>query len=190
LGKVLLVFLGPLFGMPLPLLPFQILWLNLVTDGVLGLGIGVEAAERDAMRRPPQATSVGILDRGVIHRVCWLGALLGAVNLTVAWWAFSTRQPAWQTIVMSTVVLLQIVEAHVGRSWTESVFRLNPLTNRALLAGTGAVLLLQAAAMYVPPLPQLFGTAPLAAYQLVVPLIAGWFVLSAVEIAKQIGRPA
>jgi Ca2+-transporting ATPase len=89
-----------------------------------------------------------------------------------------------------TVVLLQIVEAHVGRSWTESVFRLNPLTNRALLAGTGAVLLLQGAAMYVPPLPQLFGTAPLAAYQVVVPLIAGCLVLTAVEVAKQIGRPA
>jgi magnesium-transporting ATPase (P-type) len=110
------------------------------------------------------------------------------VNLAVAWWAFSTGQLAWQTIVMSTVVLLQIIEAHVGRSWTEPVFRLNPLTNRALLAGTGIVVLLQALVVYCPPLQEVFGTAPLAVHQLTAPLIAGGVVLAAVEIAKRSRR--
>ena len=73
-----------------------------------------------------------------------LGALIGIVNLAVAWWAWTTRQPGWQTIVVSTVVLLQIVEAHVSRSSSDSVFRLNPFSNRVLLAATGLIGVLQA----------------------------------------------
>jgi Ca2+-transporting ATPase len=188
LGKVLLVFIGPLLGMPLPLSPFQILWLNLVTDGVLGLGIGVEPAERGTMRRPPQSSSEGILARGLGIQILGVGALIGIVNLAVAWWAWTTRQPAWQTIVMSTVVLLQIVEAHVSRSSSDSVFSLNPFSNRALLGATGLIGALQAIVIYAPPLQGIFGTAALGAHQVVVPVAAGLLVLAIIEGAKRLGR--
>jgi Ca2+-transporting ATPase len=188
LGKVLLVFLAPLLGMPLPLSPFQILWLNLVTDGILGLGIGVESAERGAMRRPPQPSSQGILAGGLAIQILWLGALMGSVNLAVAWWAWSSRQPAWQTIVMSTVVLLQVIEAHVSRSSSDSVFRLNPFSNRALLAASGLIGALQVIVVYAPPLRSIFGTAAVAAHQVVVPLAAGLFVLAISEATKWLGR--
>ena len=184
LGKVLLVFLGPLTGLPLPLLPFQILLLNLVTDGLLGLGIGVERAHQDTMRRPPRPPSEGVLAAGLSRQILWLGALLGVLNLAVAWWAFSTDQQGFQTIVMTTVVLLQIVEAHAGRSPSESLFRLNPLTNRALLAGTALVLVLQVAVSYFPPLQSLFGTAALTVRQLSVPLAAVGFLIAVLEIIK------
>ena len=184
LGKVLLVFLGPLIGLPLPLLPFQILWLNLVTDGVLGLGIGVERAQRDTMRRPPRPPSEGVLAAGLSRQILWLGTLLGALNLAVAWWAFSTGQQGFQTIVMTTVVLLQIVAAHAGRSPSESLFRLNPLTNRALLAGTAVVLVLQVVVAYYPPLQSLFGTAALTVPQLAGPLAAVGFLIAVLEIYK------
>jgi len=187
LGKLLLVFVGPLLGMPLPLLPFQILWLNLVTDGVLGLGIGVEPAERGVMKRPPQAPSDGILARGLGLEILWQGALLGAANLAVAWWAWSTGQPAWQTIVMTTVVLLQVFQAQAGRSPQQSVFRLDPLSNKALLGATGLILGLQAAVIYLPPLRALFATRPLSGYQLAVPLLAGLLILGVVEAAKMLG---
>jgi Ca2+-transporting ATPase len=188
LGKVLLVLIGPLLGLPLPLTPFQILWLNLVTDGVLGLGIGVEPSERGAMRRPPQSSSEGIFARGLGLQVLWLGALIGMVNLAVAWWAWTTGQPGWQTIVMSTVVLLQIVEAHVTRSSSDSVFSLNPFSNRALLAATGLIGALQAMVAYAPPLQGIFGTAALAVHQVVVPLAAGLLLLVVTEGAKWFGR--
>jgi Ca2+-transporting ATPase len=188
LGKLLLVFGGPLLGMPLPLLPFQILWLNLVTDGLLGLGIGVEPAERGIMKRSPQAPSDSILARGLGLTILWQGALLGAVNLAVAWWAWSTRQPEWQTIVMTTVVVLQVFEAQAGRSSKESVFRLNPLGNKALLGATGLILGLQAAVVFFPPLHALFETLPLSVDQVAVPLLAGFFVLCVVEAAKLLGR--
>jgi len=188
LGKVLLVFMGPLLGMPLPLTPFQILWLNLATDGVLGLGIGVEPADRGTMRRPPHSSSEGILARGLGLQIVWLGTLMGVVNLAVAWWAWTTRQPAWQTIVMSTVVLLQVIQAHVSRSSSDSVFRLDPFSNRALLAATGLIVALQTIVIYAPPIQGIFGTAALAAHQVVVPIAAGLLLLAITEGAKWFGR--
>jgi Ca2+-transporting ATPase len=189
-GKVLLVFAGPLLGMPLPLIPFQILWLNLVTDGMLGLGIGVEPAEADVMKRPPQSPSAGVLSQGLAGQILWIGLLLGAVNLSVAWWAFATRQDAWQTIVMTTVVLLQVVEAFVGRSKSVSVFRMSPWTNRPLVAFAVFILVLQVFVIYLPPLQFVFGTSALSAHQLAVPLLAGSFVLAVMELAKRFGRTA
>jgi Ca2+-transporting ATPase len=188
LGKLLLVFVGPLLGMPLPLQPFQILWLNLVTDGVLGLGIGLEPAERGAMRRPPQAPSEGVLARGLGIRILWQGLLLGALNLAVTFWAWSTRQTAWQTVAMTTVVVLQLFQAQAGRSWSESVFRLHPMSNRALLFATGLLVLLQAAVIYLPPLHAVFGTAPLSPPQVLMTAAAGLVVLFAVEGAKHVRR--
>jgi Ca2+-transporting ATPase len=187
-GKVLLVFLGPLLGMPLPLIPFQILWLNLVTDGILGLGIGVESGEPDVMRRPPQSPTAGVLSAGLTGQIMWIGLLLGGVNLGVAWWAYHSGQSAWQTIVMTTVVLLQVVEAHAGRSKHISVFRLSPWSNRALFASTGLILLLQVMVIYLPPLQFLFGTADLSLRQLAVPVAAGALVLSVMELSKRFGR--
>jgi P-type Ca2+ transporter type 2C len=187
LGKLLLVFGGPLVGMPLPLLPFQILWLNLVTDGVLGLGIGVEPAERGTMQRPPLRPSEGILAGRLGLQVLWQGLLIGAVNLGVAWWAWKTNQPEWRSVVMMTVVVLQIFEAQASRSQSASVFRLNPLSNRGLLAATGSVLVLQVAIVFITPLQAWFGAAPLSALQLAVPLAAGLFVLLVVEAAKRLG---
>jgi Ca2+-transporting ATPase len=188
LGKVLLVFLGPLLGMPLPLLPFQILWLNLVTDGALGLGIGVEPAEPGTMRRPPQSPTAGILERELVIRILWLGGLVGALGLGVAYWGFHTRQPAWQTMVMTSLVLLQIVEAHTSRSWQVSMLRLSPLSNKPLLVATIVILVLQAAVIYVPPLHGVFGTAALSARQLFVPVAAAAALLIIVEGAKALGR--
>jgi Ca2+-transporting ATPase len=188
LGKLMLVFVGPLLGMPLPLLPFQILWLNLVTDGVLGLGLGVEPAERGTMQRPPQSPSAGILAQGLGYQILWQGLLLGAVNLAVAWWSWKSGQPEWQTIAMTTVVLLQVFQAQASRSFKDSVFRLNPLSNRALLAATGLILLLQAAVIYFPPLHGVFSTTNLSPLQALVPLAAGLAVLLVVEGVKGLGR--
>jgi Ca2+-transporting ATPase len=184
LGKTVLVFAGPLLGMPLPLTPFQILWLNLVTDGILGLGIGVEPAERDAMRRPPHSPSEGVFSRGLGFQIVWVGLLLGAINLAVAWWTWSTGQAAWQTVVLTTVVLLQVVEAQANRSWRESVFRIDPFSNKPLLWATATICALQALVVYLPPLHGIFGTAPLAAGQLAAPAIGCLLVLAATELSK------
>jgi Ca2+-transporting ATPase len=188
LGKLLLVFVGPMLGMPLPLLPFQILWLNLVTDGVLGLGIGVEPAERGTMQRQPQDPRQGILAGGLGREIIWQGLLLGLINLAVAWWAWRSGQPEWRAVAMTTIVLLQIFQALAGRSSTESVFRLNPLGNRALLAAISSIVVLQAAVLFVAPLQRVFGTHGLSPLQLGVPLASGIGVLLMVELVKRLHR--
>ena len=86
------------------------------------------------------------------------------------------------------MVLLQVFEAQASRSFKDSVFRLNPLSNRALLAATGLVLLLQAAVIYLPPLHGVFGTASLSPLQALVPLAAGLAVLLVVQGVKGLGR--
>jgi Ca2+-transporting ATPase len=190
IGKLLLVFLSPLFGTPLPLSPFQILWLNLVTDGVLGLGIGLEPAERGTMQRPPQRPTDGILARGLGLQIVWQGLLLGAVNLAVAMWAFHTWPTQWQTVVMTTVVLLQVFQAQASRSSRDSVFSVNLRSNPGLLATTGIILALQAAVVFVPQLRAIFDTSSLSARQTMVPVVGGLFVLLMVEAVKLVVRRA
>jgi len=172
----------------LPLSPFQILWLNLVTDGVLGLGIGLEPAERGTMQRPPQRPTDGILARGLGLRIIWQGLLLGAVNLAVALWAFHAWPGQWQTIVLTTVVLLQVFQAHATRSSRESVLRVDPRSNRGLLVATGLLLALQACVVFVPPLHAIFDTSALSLRQALIPVAAGVVVLLAVEAVKLAGR--
>ena len=177
-----------MFGTPLPLSPFQILWLNLVTDGVLGLGIGLEPAERGTMQRPPQRPTDGILARGLGLRILWQGLLLGVVNLAVALWAFHSGQAQWQTITMTAVVVLQIFQAQASRSTSEPVWRVDPRSNPGLLATTGIILVLQAAVIFVPQLHAIFNTTSLSVQQTMVPFAAGLLVLMIVESVKILGR--
>ena len=188
IGKLLLVFLSPLFGTPLPLSPFQILWLNLVTDGVLGLGIGLEPAERGTMQRSPQRPTDGILARGLGFQIVWQGLLLGAVNLAVALWAFHTWPTQWQTVVMTTVVLLQVFQAQASRSSKDSVFLGDPRSNPGLLVTTGIILALQASVVFIPQLSAIFDTSSLSAQQTMVPIVGGLFVLLIVEAVKLVVR--
>jgi len=83
-GEILVMLLGPLLGMPIPLLPLQILWINLLTDGLPALALGVEPPEGDAMRRPPRSPEEGVLTRGTRAYVLRVGTLLGSVCLAVA----------------------------------------------------------------------------------------------------------
>lgn len=185
-GKVLLVLLAPLFGLPVPLTPFQILWLNLVTDGVLGLGIGMEPADPGAMKRPPRNPSEGIMSGGTGLSIFLLGSLLGAVNLGVAFWAFQQSEAPATIIIMTTVVILQIVEAHVLRSNSRSVFFMNPLSNKPLLAATLVVIVLQALVITLPPIGSIFETGVMSPDLMAVPLIAGGVVLVILEAMKWI----
>ena len=188
LGKVLAVFAAPLMGLPLLFSPFQLLWLNLVTDGVLGLGMSVEPAERGAMQRPPHKPSEGVFARGLGGQIIWLGILIGVLVLGVAVWGWRTGQEGWQTMAVTTVVFAQVFQALAIRSNTESLFRQGLLSNRALLASAAVVVLLQLIVIYTPILQGLFGTVPLSSFQLVVTVLAGSVVLWVVEIEKAFRR--
>ncbi len=184
LGKVMAVLVAPLIGLPLPFTPFQILWMNLVTDGVLGLGMSVEPAERDTMRRSPISPKESIFARGLALYIVWLGVLIGLIALGIGVWAFSTGQAAWQTMVLSSVIFAQIFQALAIRSNRDSLFTIGLLSNKPLLMSAAAVFVLQLVVIYLPLTHDLFSTMPLTAGQLAITIAASSLVLWVVELEK------
>jgi Ca2+-transporting ATPase len=190
IGKILTAFVGPLVGMPLILLPIQLLWLNLLTDGLLGLGLGVEKSERNVMRRPPHAPSESIFARGMGRHVAWLGVLIGALALGTGytWWAAGHEN--WQTMTFTTLAFLQVGQALAIRSSHDSLFSIGVMSNRLLLGLTALVLLLQAAVIYAPPLQTVFGTVALSRADFLVCVGLGAALFLIVELEKFWARRA
>ena len=189
-GKILVALLGPLpmFGLPLPLQPLQLLWLNLLTDGLLGLGIGVEPAEKNVMQRSPVRPSESILAGGLISYIALAGILSGAVALAVGVSYYNSGSPYWQTMIFTVLCFSQIGQALATRSNTESFFRMKLPGNRLLLGMAGAVALAQLAAIYLPFMNRFVYTQPLPIADLIIAIMASAVVFWAVEVQKLIKR--
>jgi Ca2+-transporting ATPase len=188
-GEIWAMVLAPLAGLPIPLLPVHILWVNLVTDGLPGLALGVEPAEPDTMRRPPRPQSETILGRGLWQSALWVGLLMGAVVLGVQAAALSSGWH-WQTMAFSALVLLQLGNALAVRSERESTFRLGWRSNLPLSAAVLGTVAIQLAIIYLPPLQGIFETQALSIVELGVVLVASTTVFVAVEVEKWLGRRA
>lgn len=183
-GEIWVMLLAPFIGMPLPLLPLQILWINLVTDGLPGLAMGVEPPEEGIMRRPPNHPSENIFGRGMGLRIIWVGLLMAITTLGIGYWAWTNGRSDWQTLVFTTLTLSQMGNALAIRSGRESFFKIGLFTNKALL---GAVLLtfgLQMVVVYVPYLQDLFKTVAIGPLDLVIILGLSTVVFWAVELEK------
>jgi Ca2+-transporting ATPase len=186
-AEVWVMALAPFLGLPFPLIAVQILWINLVTDGAPALALGVEPVERDAMRRPPRPTSESILGRGLWQHAIWVGLFMAGVTLVVQALAIARDWP-WETMVFTTLALLQLGNALAIRSETESLFRIGIRTNSPLIAVVVATLLVQLALVYVPLLQPIFLTEALTPQQLGIVLAASTLGFVAVEIEKWIKR--
>jgi Ca2+-transporting ATPase len=187
-GEIWVVFLAPFLGMPVPLLPIHILWVNLITDGLPGLALAEEPAERDVMARPPRPPDEGIFARGLGIHVLWVGALIAALTLGTQAWALSEDTRQWQSMVFTVLVFCQLVHSMAIRSESRSLFRIGLLTNRALLGAIALSVLLQLALLYVPWLQEIFRTTALTPAQLAVVFLVPLVVLVAVEIEKLLVR--
>ncbi|MGQ0433710.1 MAG: cation-translocating P-type ATPase [Microthrixaceae bacterium] len=186
-GELWVMFLAPFLGMPLPLLPAQILWINLVTDGLPAVALGLEPAEPDTMQRRPRSPRESIVGRGLWQHAVWVGLLMAAVVLPLQAVTRAADWP-WQTMVFTTLALLQLGHALAVRSERESLFRLghrsNPWIGRAVAASAAA----QLATVYVPAFHAPFGTEALTLPQLGVVLVLSTTACAAVEIEKAIRR--
>ena len=160
-GEILVMLLGPVLGMPLPLLPLQILWINLLTDGLPALALGVEPAEADVMRRPPRPPKEGALTYRMWAYVLAVGGLLGLLCLAVAFPLYRAGDPSWRTALFTTLTFAQMAHVLAIRSGRETLFRRGIFTNRPLLLAVASTVLLQLAAVYAPPLQAIFRTVPL-----------------------------
>jgi len=187
-GEIWTIFLAPLFGLPIPLLPIQILWINLVTDGLPGLALAMEPEERNIMQRPPRPPNESIFAGGLWQHILWVGLLMGGVSLVTEMWAYGANLGQWQTMVFTVLTLSQMGNVLAIRSERESFIQRGPLSNLWLL---GAVLLtfgLQMATIYVPFLNPIFHTMPLTMNQLGLCLLLSSVVFFAVELEKWVRR--
>ncbi|MFZ5819291.1 MAG: cation transporting ATPase C-terminal domain-containing protein, partial [Chloroflexota bacterium] len=172
----------------IPLLPLQLLWLNLLTDGLLGLGMGVEGPERDAMKRPPYSPKESVFSRGGWVQVTWVGGLIGALALGLGAWYFFSGRAEWQTMVFTFLAFAQVFQALASRSSKESLFKMGLFSNPMLAAIAVLVVALQLAVIYIPFLGGFFGVLPLGAIDLAIALGAGMLVFAAMEIEKKLRK--
>jgi P-type Ca2+ transporter type 2C len=167
-AEIMVMLVGPFLGMPLPLLPAQILWINLLTHGLTGVALGAEPADKGVMRRPPRPPAESVLGAGLWKRILRIAVLITAVTLAVALWGLMTGRE-WQTMAFLTLGTMQLSVA--------TALRARPGTgaNPFLLVAVGVAWLLQLAAVYAAPIATLLGTQPLPLLDLAV--VAGLSLL-------------
>jgi Ca2+-transporting ATPase len=179
---------APIIGMPLPLTALQILWINLVTDGLPGLALGLEPAEKDVMHRPPYPAEEGVFGRGMGSQMIRIGLFMGLVSLGVGFWGWKTGNAHWQTMVFTTLTLAQMGNALAIRSFRDSLFTLGLMSNKPMLGAVLLTFLLQLMVMYFPPLQNLFSVSALPPLELGISLVASTLVFIGVEIEKSFLR--
>jgi len=184
-AEIIVMLVAPILGMPLALLPLQILWVNLVTDGPAALALAVEPAEPDTMRRPPRPPDESILARGLGAHVIRIGLLMGALSLGIGYWYWHLGNANWQTLLFTTLTLSQMANVMAIRSERRSLFRIGLLSNTPLLGAVSLAVLLQLALLYIPFLRMVFNTRPLSLSQLALSVGLSSLILVAIELEKK-----
>jgi Ca2+-transporting ATPase len=189
-AEVWTLFLAPFLGLPVPLLPIQILWINLVTDGLPGLALAVEPAEANVMRRPPRPLREGVFARGLGVHVLWVGLFMAALALGAQAWFVDTgaEQARWQTITFTMLCFVQLGHVLAVRSERESLFTQGLLSNKPLVGAVALAIALQLAIIYVPALNRLFKTQALSATELALTFTGAAAVFAVVEVEKWFWR--
>lgn len=187
-GEIWTIFLAPFLGLPIPLLPIHILWINLVTDGLPGLALAAEPEEQGVMQRPPRPPQESIFAHGMWQHIVWVGLLMGGVSLVTQAWAYHTGSAHWQTMVFMVLTLSQLGHALAIRSEQASLLQQGVWSNRPLLGAVVLTFALQLATIYVPSLHPIFKTEPLSRGELALALLLSAVVFVAVEIEKWMVR--
>lgn len=187
-GELWVMIGAPLLGMPLPLLPLQILWMNLVTDGLPALALGVEPPEPAIMERPPLSRKESFLGRGLAGTILWIGALIAVLCLSCGWFWWRAGDPSWQTGVFTLLTCSQLTLSLAMRSERASLWSLGLFSNRALTASVVVTLLLQLAVIYWGPLQVVFDTKPMPASNLALCMGMSLLVPAAYEVSKALRR--
>ncbi len=187
-GEIWTLFLAPFLGMPIPLLPIHILWINLVTDGLPGLALSMEAGEKNIMHRPPRPPQESVFAHGMWQHMLWIGLLIGGVSIFTQAWAINHGLAHWQTMTFTTLTVAQLVHSMVIRSETESLFTIGVFSNKSLLGAVLLTVMLQLAVIYLPPLQVIFKTQALSAGELAFCFAMSGIIFIAVELEKWLVR--
>lgn len=187
-AEIWVIFLAPFLGLPMPLLPIHILWINLLTDGLPGLALAVEPAEKGIMQRPPRPPAESIFAHGMWQHIVWVGLTIAAVSLFAQAWAIHTGSDHWQTMVFTVLTLSQMAHVLAIRSDKQSLFVQGLRSNLPLMGAVALTFLLQAATIYVPALNPIFNTQPLSAAEMGFCLVLALLVFATVELEKLLIR--
>ncbi len=187
-GEILVMFFSPLLGLPLPLTPLQILWMNLVTDGFPGLALTSEQPERDIMRNPPVRPNESVFARGLAGYILRIGLVMAVITLIFAVWASRAFPGEWKSMLFTLLIFMQSGHALAIRSERDSIFQMPVRSNPSLLLAVIITILLQLAALYWAPLQRLFGTVPLTLPEMLITSGVSLSVFLWVEAEKWIRR--
>ncbi|QIZ07392.1 calcium-translocating P-type ATPase, SERCA-type [Priestia megaterium] len=164
-GEILVMLFAMILALPLPLIPIQILWVNLVTDGLPAMALGLDRPEENVMKRKPRSPNEGVFSRGLGWKVVSRGFLIGLVTL-LSFMIVYNNDPAKlqyaQTVAFATLVMAQLIHVFDCRS-EKSVLSRNPFGNQYLVWAVLSSLALMFVVIYYPPLQPIFHTLPIAA---------------------------
>ncbi|MGN6646334.1 MAG: cation-translocating P-type ATPase [Cytophaga sp.] len=183
-AEIWTIFMAPFLGMPMPLLPIHILWINLVTDGLPALTLADEKAEADIMQRPPRHPSQSIFADGLGYHIVWVGILMAGVTLATQKYALVNHIESWQTMVFTVLSLSQLVHVLSIRSDRTYLFQQGFFSNKPLVGSVALTVLLQLFVIYVPFMNTIFKTQPLSLTELGICIGMSLIIFHAVEFEK------
>lgn len=191
LGEVLIVLIAILLDVPVPLIPIQLLWLNLVTDSFPALALGVEQGEADIMNEPPRDPNEAIIDKEIritvaIQSIAITVATLLAYFVGLKWYGMESGVNHARTMAFSTLIICELLRSYTSRSIDKTVFEIGVFTNKKLVLATFVSFLLMLVVIYVPVLNEAFGLMNLGPKEIGVVLGASVIPLVAGEIQKKL----
>ncbi|MGQ9571709.1 MAG: cation-translocating P-type ATPase [Dehalococcoidia bacterium] len=189
-GSIITILAALLFQWPVPFLPAQLLWLNLVTNGLQDVALAFEPGERYVLKRPPRSRQEGIISSLLWERTALVGLVIAVGTLFLFRWELDQTGSLAraQTVALSTMVFFQIF--HVGNSRSEfgSAFRKSPLSNPFLFVATVAALVVHISALYLPPTQYVLRVEPIELETWVRMALVASSVVAVVEVHKFLRR--
>ena len=185
IGEVITMFVGMLSGAPTVLIPIQILLVNLVTDSLPAIALGMEPGEPDIMKQKPRKRSDGVFSGGLLSTIIFRGCMIGLTTFGVYTFFCNTHGsiPLARTAALVTLITTQLIHVFECKSESRSLFRINPFNNLFMLFAVAVSAGVTLAAVYLPFMQSIFETVPLSlsqlgtilAISLIVPLLSGLF---------------
>lgn len=186
-GEILLIFIATLLNFDEPLLPIHILWINLVTDSLPALALGLEPVSEGIMDKKPRKGDEDIFTKGLIRRTLYQGAMVGLLSLTAFIVGHKWSLEIGETMTFATLAFTQIVHGLNIRSNEKSIFKVGILSNKYYLGAGLISIALQIFVLNVPVLMALFKVVPLTAVQILIVIILSLMPIVIVEILKFLG---
>ncbi|MBN1893242.1 calcium-translocating P-type ATPase, SERCA-type [bacterium] len=190
-GEILVMFVSSLTRMPIPLLPIHILWVNLVTDGLPALALGVEPVDETVMRQPPRRRDEGVLNRQTALTILLQGAFIALCSLAAFYLVYYVEKQGIERARTASFIVLsvsQLYHAFNCRSTTESIFKIGFFTNKKLISAFLVSFSLQVGAVSLPWMKTIFKTESLSLIDWTLVLVISSFPLWAMEVVKAVRR--